>query len=87
MEGCPSGRWCNLGKVVWGQLHRGFESPPFRHAWRFCGRSADPPLGYLRIIPAAANASRAKDAAPNQASIVPKSITMPRDTANHSAAG
>ena len=30
LEGCPSGRWCNLGKVVWGQLHRGFESPPFR---------------------------------------------------------
>ena len=31
-EGCPSGRWCNLGKVVWGQLHRGFESPPLRHS-------------------------------------------------------
>ena len=30
LEGCPSGRWCNLGKVVWGQLHRGFESPPLR---------------------------------------------------------
>ena len=34
LEGCPSGRWCNLGKVVWGQLHRGFESPPFRQYWR-----------------------------------------------------
>ena len=31
LERCPSGRWCNLGKVVWGQLHRGFESPPLRH--------------------------------------------------------
>lgn len=30
MERCPSGRWCNLGKIVWGQLHRGFESPPLR---------------------------------------------------------
>ena len=29
-EGCPSGRWCNLGKVVWAQVHRGFESPPLR---------------------------------------------------------
>ena len=28
LEGCPSGRWCNLGKVVWAQVHRGFESPP-----------------------------------------------------------
>ena len=30
LEGCPSGRWCNLGKVVWAQVHRGFESPPLR---------------------------------------------------------
>ena len=30
MERCPSGRWCNLGKVVWAQVHRGFESPPLR---------------------------------------------------------
>lgn len=28
MERCPSGRWCNLGKIVWGQLHQGFESLP-----------------------------------------------------------
>ena len=27
-ERCPSGLRCNLGKVVWGQLHRGFESLP-----------------------------------------------------------
>ena len=27
-ERCPSGLRCNLGKVVWGQLHQGFESPP-----------------------------------------------------------
>ena len=30
LEGCPSGRWCNLGKVVWAQVHRGFESPSLR---------------------------------------------------------
>ena len=30
LERCPSGRWCNLGKVVWAQVHRGFESPPLR---------------------------------------------------------
>ena len=28
MERCPSGRWCNLGKIVWEQFHQGFESPP-----------------------------------------------------------
>ena len=39
LEGCPSGRWCNLGKVVWGQLHRGFESPPFRQHWRLTLRT------------------------------------------------
>ena len=28
MERCPSGLWCDLGRVVWGQLHREFESHP-----------------------------------------------------------
>ena len=28
IEGCPSGLWCDLGRVVWGQLHREFESHP-----------------------------------------------------------
>ena len=28
IEGCPSGLRCNLGKVVWEQFHRGFESHP-----------------------------------------------------------
>ena len=27
-ERCPSGLRCNLGKVVWEQFHRGFESHP-----------------------------------------------------------
>ena len=26
MVECPSGLWCNLGKVVWSQIHRGFKS-------------------------------------------------------------
>ena len=30
-ERCPSGRRSTLGKRVWGQLHRGFESRPLRH--------------------------------------------------------
>jgi hypothetical protein len=29
-ERCPSGRRSTLGKRVWGQLHRGFESRPLR---------------------------------------------------------
>ncbi len=30
MERCPSGLRCKPGTFVWGQLHRGFESPPLR---------------------------------------------------------
>ena len=29
-ERCPSGLKYRLGKAAWGQLHRGFESPPLR---------------------------------------------------------
>ena len=29
-ERCPSGLRCKPGTFVWGQLHRGFESHPFR---------------------------------------------------------
>src|SRR5262249_22670439 len=30
-EGWPSGRRCGTGNAVYGQLYRGFESPPLRH--------------------------------------------------------
>lgn len=30
LERCPSGLRCKPGTFVWGQLHRGFESPPLR---------------------------------------------------------
>ena len=41
LERCPSGRWCNLGKVVWAQVHRGFESPPLRQNlfWQLSNRN------------------------------------------------
>ena len=71
-EGCPSGRWCNLGKVVWAQVHRGFESPPLRQ-WlylnvissrRRCGThcASRPTMRRWRKVSAASPACRRKGA-------------------------
>jgi hypothetical protein len=48
-ERCPSGRRSTLGKRVWGQLHRGFESRPLRQLWKM--RSPDWSLGPAHCQP------------------------------------
>ena len=50
LEGCPSGRWCNLGKVVWAQVHRGFESPPLRQQSKFFHNTPLCALGEYGIL-------------------------------------
>lgn len=44
LESCPSGLWSYLGKVVWGQTHREFESPRFRNL-RLAAGASRPILG------------------------------------------